>query len=46
MELMAVLGILDQEYHQKSDNRCTSVDNQLPGVREVENRPGDKPNSY
>ena len=37
---IAVLGILDQEDHQKGDNRCASIDDQLPGIGVVEDGAG------
>jgi len=40
---VAVLGILDEEDHQKRDDGRPRIDDQLPGVREMENRPGDSP---
>jgi hypothetical protein len=30
---VAVLGVLDQEHHEKSDNRGAGIDDELPGVR-------------
>ena len=35
---VAVLGVLDQEDHQEGDDRGAGVDDQLPGVAEVEDR--------
>src|SRR5687767_14175867 len=37
---VTVLRVLDQEYHEKSDDRCAGVDHQLPRVRKTEKRPG------
>src|SRR5262245_5232016 len=35
---IAVLSVLNDENHQKGDDRRARVDDELPGVREVENR--------
>ena len=40
---VAVLGVLDQEHHQKGNDRRCRVDDQLPRVAEVEERPRDDP---
>ena len=32
---IAVLGILNQEYHQECDDRCAGVYDQLPGIAEL-----------
>ena len=40
---VAVLRVLDQEHHQERDDRRAGVDDQLPGVAEAEERPGDEP---
>ena len=34
-----VLGVLDQKDHQESDNRRTGVDDELPRVGIMKNRP-------
>ena len=41
---VAVLGVLDEEHHQKGDDGRAGVDDELPGVAEVKQRPGDGPN--
>jgi hypothetical protein len=33
---LSVLGVLDKEDHQESNDRCSSVDEKLPGVGIVE----------
>src|SRR5437667_10637820 len=33
-----VLCVLNQEHHQESDDGCASVDDELPGVREMKSR--------
>ena len=38
-----VLRPLDEEHHQERDDRGAGVDHQLPGVTELEQRPGDRP---
>lgn len=46
---VAVLGVLDEKDHQKSHDGRSGVDNQLPGIGKVKNRPGGEPdenNSY
>src|SRR5689334_11165178 len=43
---IAILRILNQEDHQKGDNCGAGIDNQLPGVRIVEHRPGGTPNDH
>ena len=40
---VAVLRVLDQEHHEEGDDRGAGVDDQLPGVAEVENRAADDP---
>ena len=40
---ISILCVLNQKDHQKRDDRCAGVDNQLPGVTEAEYRPGDDP---
>ena len=40
---IAVLGILNQKYHQKSDDRRAGVDDQLLGIAELKYRAGDAP---
>src|ERR1700685_4361910 len=41
--VVTVLRILDQEDHQKCDDRCTGINNQLPRIRVVEDGSGDSP---
>jgi hypothetical protein len=33
---LSVLSVLDEEDHQEGDDRCSGVDEKLPGVRVVE----------
>ena len=40
---IAVLGVLDQKNHQKRDDGGACVDDQLPGVAEAKQRPGEDP---
>ena len=40
---VAVLGVLDQENHQKRDDGRPRVDHELPGVAELEDGAGDGP---
>ena len=40
---LTILGVLNQEDHQKGDDRRAGVDDQLPGVAEVEYRTRDAP---
>ena len=40
---VAVLALLDQEHHQEGDDGGTGVDDELPGVAEVEDRPAGRP---
>jgi hypothetical protein len=42
-ERVLVLGALNQKHHQERDNGRSSVDDELPGVREVKDRPQDSP---
>src|SRR5207248_3274024 len=37
---VAILAVLDQEHHQEGDDGRSGVDDQLPGVRIAEDRPG------
>jgi len=32
---VAVLGVLDQEHHEKSDDGCGRINNELPGIGEM-----------
>jgi len=41
---VAVLRILDQEHHQERHDRRARVDDELPSLREAEERAGDGPN--
>ena len=43
---IASLGVLNQEDHEESDDCGASVDDQLPGIREVKERAADDPNEY
>jgi len=40
---IAILGILNQEYHQECDDRRAGVYDQLPGIAELKYRPCDAP---
>src|SRR5437868_6481184 len=40
---IAVLRVLDQEHHEERDDSRAGVDDELPGIRVMEIRPGDKP---
>ena len=40
---ITILGVLNQKYHQKCDDRRAGVDDQLPGVAELEYRACDPP---
>jgi hypothetical protein len=40
---IAILGILNQKYHQECDDRRTCVDDQLPRIAELEYRACDAP---
>ena len=39
-----VLGVLDEEDHHERNNRRTGIYDELPGVREIKERTGDRPN--
>jgi len=43
---ISVLRILNKKDHQKRHNCCAGVDDQLPRIREVKNRPAYCPNRY
>ncbi len=40
---VAVLGVLDQEDHQKRGDGCGGVDHELPGIGKMEEGPGNRP---
>ena len=40
---IAVLRVLDKKHHQERDDRRARIDDQLPGVRILKNRPGRRP---
>src|SRR3984957_4068895 len=40
---IAVLGVLDEEYHEECNNCRASIDNQLPGIRVMEDGAGETP---
>lgn len=42
---VTVLRVLDEEHHEEGDDGRASIDNELPGVREVKCRAGQPPNS-
>ncbi len=41
---VAVLSVLDQEHHQKSDDGRGGVDDELPGIGKMKSRAGEQPN--
>lgn len=43
---VAVLGVLDEKHHQKRQNCCCGIDNQLPCVAELKNGPCNYPCKY
>ncbi len=43
---VAILSILNDEHHQKGHDGRSGVDDQLPGVRESEDRTGDRPGEH
>lgn len=42
---VAVLGVLNKEHHQEGDDGSAGINHQLPGVRVVERRAGERPNT-
>ncbi len=40
---VAVLGVLDQEHHEKRDDGGAGIDDELPGIAELEQWPGQRP---
>ena len=40
---VAVLGVLNQEHHQKSDNGCSGINNELPRIGEMKDRSSHAP---
>ena len=40
---VAVLGVLNEEHHQERNDRRAGVDDELPGVGEMEDRAADRP---
>lgn len=40
---IAVLGILDQEHHEKGDDRGGRINNELPGIGEMKGGTGEDP---
>jgi len=40
---IAILGVLDQEDHQEGDDGGAGIDDELPGITEVKNRTGRRP---
>ena len=40
---VTVLGVLDEEHHEKGHDRRAGVDDELPRVRVVEHAAGDRP---
>src|ERR1051325_350545 len=43
---VAVLRVLDEEHHEEGDDRGRSVDHELPGIAEAEERPGKRPQHH
>ena len=43
---VSVLGVLDEEHHQKGHDGCAGVDHQLPRVRKAEQWATDRPNDH
>ena len=43
---VAVLCVLDEEHHEKGDDRGARINDQLPSVAKVEDWPGNPPNDY
>ena len=41
---IAILCILNEEDHQKGDDRGTRINNQLPRITKVKDRPSNSPN--
>ena len=41
---IAILGVLNNEHHEKGEDRRAGVDDQLPGIAEPEDRARDGPN--
>ena len=39
----AVLGVLDQEHHEKGDDRRRRINNELPGIGEMKGGTGEDP---
>ncbi len=46
MGSVPVLGVLNNEDHQESDDGRPGVDDELPSVREMEHRAGNGPDDY
>lgn len=40
---IAVLGVLNEKYHQEGDDSRPGVDDKLPGIAEVKDRPSARP---
>jgi hypothetical protein len=43
---VTVLGILNQEYHQECNDRCSRIDDELPGIAKAKERTSDQPQYY
>jgi len=43
---VTVLGILNQEYHQECNDRCSRIDDELPGIAKAKEWTGDQPKYY
>lgn len=41
-----IVGILQDEHHQESYDRRSSIDDQLPGIRVSKYRSGNQPDRY
>lgn len=42
---VSILGVLNDEHHEERDDRRSSIYDKLPGIRVVEERSRDRPNS-
>jgi hypothetical protein len=42
---IVVLRVLDKKHHQERDDRGARIDDQLPGIGKLKNRPGHRPDN-
>jgi len=42
---ITILGALDQEYHEKRNDSGSGIDHELPGIAEMKNGAGDRPDN-